>query len=46
MPRWRDLPQSLPEAEFLRRFGGVGAPEYTRLIDEIDRRVAALALLR
>lgn len=45
MPPWRDLPQSLPEREFLRRFGGVGAPAYTRMIEEVDRRVAALPLL-
>jgi hypothetical protein len=46
MPRWDDLPEYLPEAEFRRRFGGVGGPEYERLLAEIDRRVAALAVMR
>jgi hypothetical protein len=46
MPRWDDLPEFLNEAEFRRRFGGVGAPEYNRLVAEIDRRVGELAALR
>ena len=46
MPRSTDLPEGLQEAEFKRRFGGVGAPQYQRIIAEIDRRVAALALYR
>lgn len=46
MPAWQDLPESLPEAEFKRRYGAVGEPAYQRLLAEIDRRVAALALLR
>jgi hypothetical protein len=46
MPPWEDLPEYLPEPEFVRRFGGVGAPEYQRLLAEIDRRIAALPLLR
>jgi hypothetical protein len=46
MPRSEDLPEGLQEAEFKRRFGGVGAPPYARMIAEIERRVAALALYR
>jgi hypothetical protein len=46
MPGWSDLPEYLPEAEFRRRFGGVGAPGYERMLAEIDRRIAALPLLR
>lgn len=46
MPAWEDLPEYLPEAEFVRRFGGVGAPPYNSLVAEIDRRIGALALLR
>jgi len=46
MPPWRDLPEGLPEAEFLREYGGVGAPDYERMLAEIDRRIAALPLLR
>ncbi len=46
MPRWSDLPEFMSEAEFLKRYGGVGAPAYTEMLAEIDRRVAALAVLR
>ena len=46
MPPWSDLPEGLPEAEFRRRFGDVGAPAYQALLAEIDRRIAALPLLR
>ena len=46
MPATQDLPEFMPEAEFKRRFGGVGAPEYKKTMAEIDRRVAALPLYR
>ena len=46
MPPWRDLPEFMPEAEFVRRYGGVGAPGYVALMAEIERRVGALALFR
>lgn len=46
IPPWSDLPERLPEAEFRRRFGDVAAPAYRQLIAEIDRRIAALPLLR
>jgi hypothetical protein len=46
MPRWDDLPEYLSEAEFRRRFGGVGAPAYDHLLAEIDRRIAALPAMR
>ena len=46
MPEVSDLPEFLPEAEFRRRFGGVGAPAYQRLVDTIEARVAALPLLQ
>ena len=42
----RDLPEAMPEAEFKRRFGGVDAPAYTRMIAEIDGRIAALPAYR
>lgn len=41
-----DLAEFMPEAEFVRRFGGVGAPAYQRELDRIDRRIAALGLYR
>jgi hypothetical protein len=46
MPAWADLPEFLSEAEFKRRFGGVGGPGYEQLLAEIDRRIDALPLLR
>lgn len=46
MPAWSDLPEFLPEAEFARRFGGVGAPPYEAMMAEIERRVDALRLFR
>jgi hypothetical protein len=44
MPDTRDLPEFMPEAEFMRRFGGVGAPAYARMMADIDARIAALPL--
>lgn len=46
LPRTDDLPEFMAEPEFLRRFGGVGAPAYNALLADIDRRIAALPLLR
>lgn len=46
LPSIHGLPESMQNAEFQRRFGGVGGPAYTRLSDEIDRRIAAMALFR
>jgi hypothetical protein len=46
MPHVADLPEDMQEAEFRRRFGGVGAPSYDTLLVEIDRRIATLALFR
>jgi len=46
LPRVDDLPEFMPEAEFIRRFGGVGAPAYAAMLAEIDRRIADLAVWR
>ena len=46
MPEITGLDDNLPEAEFNRRFGGVGAPAYTRVLEDIDRRIAACRLFR
>jgi hypothetical protein len=46
LPAVADLPEFMPEAEFKRRFGGVGAPAYEALLADIDRRIASLPLLR
>jgi len=46
MPGTEGLPRPMSEAEFKRRFGGVGAPPYTRMVSDIDRRIAQLRLYR
>ena len=46
LPRTDDLPEFLAEPEFVRRYGGVGAPAYNALLVEIDRRISLLPLLR
>lgn len=46
MPDVADLPDFMPEAEFGRRFGGIGAPAYEDMMGEIERRIAACALFR
>jgi hypothetical protein len=45
-PGAADLPENMPEAEFKQRYGGVGAAGYNTLLAEIDRRVAALDILK
>jgi hypothetical protein len=46
MPSVDGLPEFMPEAEFKSRFGGIGAPAYNKMTQEIERRVAALAVNR
>jgi hypothetical protein len=46
MPATKGLPELMGEAEFKRRFGGVGAPAYDRMVAEIERRIADLRLYR
>jgi hypothetical protein len=46
MPRTSDLPEFMPEREFIRRFGGVDAPAYKKMMAEIERRIAALPIYR
>ncbi len=41
-----DLPEEIPESELQRRFGGVGGEGYRRVMDEIERRVAACSAYR
>ena len=45
MPHWSDLPEFMPEVEFKRRFGGVGAPAYKQMMQKIDQRVSILGIL-
>ncbi|HUK41050.1 MAG TPA: hypothetical protein VLX11_08400 [Candidatus Acidoferrales bacterium] len=46
MPATEDLPEFMPEPEFKRRFGGIDAPAYKKMMAEIDRRIAVLAFYR
>lgn len=46
MPDINGLPESMSEAQFVARFGGVGAPAYNAMMTTIEQRVAALPLLR
>jgi len=46
MPEVSGLPEKLSQAEFTRRFGAAAGPAYNQLVDEIERRVAALALFQ
>ena len=46
LPEWKDLPEYMPEAEFKRRFGGIGQPAYIRMMADIERRIASLPLYR
>lgn len=46
MPDARDLPEFVPEREFVARYGGVGGAGYERLRAEIEARLDALPLLQ
>jgi hypothetical protein len=46
MPSVEGLPEFMPEAEFKSRFGGIGQPSYNKMMQEIERRIAALAVNR
>jgi hypothetical protein len=46
MPVTADLPEFMSQAEFIRRFGGLEGDEYRRMMADIERRVAALAINR
>jgi hypothetical protein len=46
VPDGRDLPEDMTDAQLNARFGGVGSAAFRRLIDEIERRLAACAAYR
>lgn len=46
LPVVADLPGGMSEAQFLERYGGVGASAYREMIAEIERRLDELPLLR
>ncbi|MEZ5490964.1 MAG: hypothetical protein R3F50_11680 [Gammaproteobacteria bacterium] len=41
MADFKDLPEFMPEAEFIARFGGVDQPAYNAVLEEIESRIAA-----
>lgn len=44
LPEVKDLPEFMQEAEFKRRYGGIGAPAYTKMMKDIEQRIADLPL--
>ncbi|HEX2831338.1 MAG TPA: hypothetical protein VHP37_33735 [Burkholderiales bacterium] len=46
MPPHKDLAENIPEPEFRKRYGGVGAPAYNNVVADIETRVARAPLLR
>jgi len=46
LPSIEGLPEGLSNAEFTRRFRGERSGEYDDLVEEIDRRIAALSLFQ
>ena len=45
MPMVADLPESMTQHEFLRRYGGVGGAAYQQMLQDIEARLDRLALL-
>ena len=45
-PEVKDLPKFMQDTEFKRRYGGIGGAEYRKMMAEIERRIAALAVFR
>jgi hypothetical protein len=45
-PEVRDFPEGLTEEQFRARYGDRGTPEFNKLIEEMDRRIAAIPLYR
>jgi hypothetical protein len=46
MPATADLPEFMPEREFQRRFGGIDAPAYKKMMTDIEGRIASLSFYR
>jgi hypothetical protein len=46
MPAVEGLPSGLSAAQFEARFGQVESPAYRAMLAEVERRVAAVPLLR
>ena len=46
LPPVSDLPEHLPEAEFVARYGGVGGAGYQRLVATIESRLDAMPMFQ
>ena len=46
LPEVKDLPEFMQEVEFKRRYGGIGAPAYAKMMKDIEQRIAELSLYR
>lgn len=46
LPKIGDLPEFLPLSDFERRYGGVGGEGYSRMLELIEQRIAALPVHR
>ena len=46
LPEVKDLPEFMQEPDFKRRYGGIGAPDYAKMMKDIEQRIAALPLYR
>ena len=46
LPPVKDLPEFMQEAEFKKRYGGVGSAVYKKMQADIEQRIAALPLYR
>lgn len=46
LPAIRDLPEFMHQAEFQRRFGGVGQPAYRKMVEQIETRIAGVPLYK
>ena len=46
MPEVADLPEFMTQAEFQRRFGGIGSPAYADMMARIEARLDAMPLAR
>jgi hypothetical protein len=45
-PSVGDLPEFMQQAEFQRRFGGVGQPAYQKMVEQIEARVLGVPLYK
>jgi len=46
LPQVSDLPEHLPEAEFVARYGGVGGAAYNRMIATIESRLDSMPMFQ